>query len=382
MMDGFEFNDVYITPFSELLDNPRGLSFHRGGPIWPSWEQQIEVRHRHRDAPVDDKPLFEPSDNIETINTPLLWCGPITQHYGHQIADFLTRLPAYKEKDGLYCFSPRTSSSIKTLSDTPRFFQDMLKWYNIPEDRVLIVSKPILAKKLFCLPQQERLTADGGIPPSQEYLDILTENTIRNGLATENKNGTYFISRAAMSAKLAGEGYLDYFLATKGIKVIRPETISLHEQLRIYSSAERLIFSEGSALHTLQLLGRGLWKTKIHIINRRPGTRLVSNILKSRCNNLQYHDLGTLIHGLNLAGRPAKAVALTVADKKELFTLLHQLEIDTKGWSDTLCNSFIKDDIKVWFDKERSSKRAKVPGSLPMIYRKLSSVGIDVNEIK
>lgn len=204
MMDGFEFSDVYITPFSELLDKPRGLSFHRGGPIWSNWEQQVEVRHRHRDTPVDDKPHLDPSDNIKTIDEPLLWCGPVTHHYGHQIADFLTRLPAYKEPDGLYCFAAHRSSSISKLSDTPRFFQDMLKWYNIPEDRIFIVSKPILAKKLFCLPQQERLTADGGIPPSQEYLDILTKNAAQNGLATESKNGIYFISRVAMSAKLAG----------------------------------------------------------------------------------------------------------------------------------------------------------------------------------
>ncbi len=54
-----------------------------------------------------------------------------------------------------------------------------------------------------------------------------------------------------------------------GFKVIYPEKISIKEQLKIYSDAEIIVFTEGSAIHTLQLLGN--INAKVIIINRRKG---------------------------------------------------------------------------------------------------------------
>ncbi len=55
---------------------------------------------------------------------------------------------------------------------------------------------------------------------------------------------------------LVGEAYLDEVFARAGATVIHPETMPLWDQLRCYATHKTLIFSEGSAFHGFQQLGR------------------------------------------------------------------------------------------------------------------------------
>ena len=56
--------------------------------------------------------------------------------------------------------------------------------------------------------------------------------------------------------RIAGEPYLEDVLRRSWVRVLRPETVPLAEQLRNYRAATDIVFAEGSALHALQLLGR------------------------------------------------------------------------------------------------------------------------------
>ena len=93
-----EFQNIIVVPFSELLDNPRGMSFHRGGPIFPTWESQLEVRYYRGGKPSDEVPVAP--NKYQELAADLLWCGPVTLHYGHMISDFLMRLPYYLNELG------------------------------------------------------------------------------------------------------------------------------------------------------------------------------------------------------------------------------------------------------------------------------------------
>lgn len=99
------------------------------------------------------------------------------------------------------------------------------------------------------------------------YLDQLDALMRERPISLARQEAIY-VSRAGMRfGKIAGEAYIEQLVASSGIRVVRPETLTLEDQLCAYRSADLLIFAEGSALHSLGLLGRGL--AKVAVVKRR-----------------------------------------------------------------------------------------------------------------
>jgi hypothetical protein len=371
------FENITVAPFSELLDNPRGLAFHRGGPIYPAWDSQLEARYCRGGKPADEIPSV-PSQYQE-LDVTLLWCGPVTLHYGHMISDFLMRLPYYLNEfsdSKKICFAVHPRTGIKTVWDLPQWLRDIFQWFQIPLSNVFIVSEAIRVKKLLVAPQAEQV----GIPTKNvDYFNVL-ERYVRLNLNTYcEQAGKYYISRAAMNhGKIAGEAYLEDIFSSLGFKVLRPESVSVLEQLRIYSQAEELVFSEGSALHTLQLLG---WiKARVTILNRRTNTKLAVNFLKERIKSLEYLNIGTLVFGLNVAGQDCPETGITIPDFGSLRNELTRLFSKQVVIDDCLAKTLVERDVGRWFEAEKSSPRGSVAGSLEKITKELEEVNIKVSD--
>lgn len=370
-----EFQNIIVVPFSELLDNPRGMSFHRGGPIFPTWESQLEVRYCRGGKPSDEAPVAP--NKYQELAADLLWCGPVTLHYGHMISDFLMRLPYYLNELGhnkKLCFAVHPRTGIKTVWDLPQWLRDIFQWFKISLSNVVIVSEAIKVKKLFVAPQAEQA---GILTNSVGYFNVLERFVSLNLNTYCKQGGKYYVSRAAMKhGKIAGEAYLEEIFSSLGFKVLRPESISVLEQLRIYSQAEELVFSEGSALHTLQLLGR--IKARVTILNRRTGTKLAVNFLKERIKSLEYLDIGTLVFGLNVAGKDCPETGITIPDWDLLRYGVSRLFNSQILIDKCLAKIFVEKDVKKWLQAEKSSPRGNVAGSLEKINKTLLEVNIEV----
>jgi len=340
-MKKFEFEKIIITPYSELLDGPIGLSMHKGGPIWPEWDKQVEVRHQRRNKLFDVVPEAS-SKPVVFVRETLFWCGAVTRHFGHQLADFTSRIACYKGMSGKLCFAVHPRHNINKFEDTPIFFQKIIKLLGYSKDDIYIVSQNIIAEKLICCPQMEQL---GGPGPSQDYLSIL--DALNPSLPVELKNGIYYISRAAQSSGvIAGELYIESILGKAGVKVIRPECISLEEQLRIYGSAKLIIFSEGSSMHALQILGR--INCDVVVINRRDGGRFEEDVLKPRVKSLKYYSLGEFLYGLNDKGYPVKEAGLIILDPKKIISLFSNHGIYFRHFNEDVFLAISIDDIEQW----------------------------------
>lgn len=371
------YKNILIVPFTELLQEGEGLGSHVGGPVWPNWDDELYSRHYRYGMPVDSHPFNSFNDSeVTKLNQQLYWCGPVVKHFGHQLAEFSSRLAVYaknQDDNTKFCFGVDKKRGIVSYIGFPDFFKEVLDWFSIPPEKVTVINQPVYATDLYCIEQQEQL--NDGIP-SSSYLDTLDFFSQQNGVFKDNKDGVYYISRAATSTgRIAGEAYIEYVLGLSGVKVIRPEALSLKEQLRIYSLAKTLIFSEGSALHGLQILGR--INCDIKVLVRRKGYRLLNKLLTPRCKSLVYYDLGNLVCGLNMNGKPAPALGITIPDSNLLYSAFSEIGIPLKFWNQHFFIEMVLQDVKLWLSEEEITERFQVDGAKQFINSKLKVAGLD-----
>ena len=363
------FKDVPIVPYEQLF----AKLCHLGGPIWPDWFNQVEARHCKYGIPIDDLP--NQSINLTAaIEKPAAWCGPIVHHFGHQISDFSTRIlhTRVTHPEAKLLFSAQVNSNIVTLANTPPFFRALLNWYNINPEEIEIVNKPTIAHELFVAPQAEQRPAYG---PSQEYLDLINEHVERN-LRRKTKKKAIFVSRAGIITRFAGEAYIENLMRSAGICVIRPETMNLEEQLAEYDASEKLIFSEGSALHCLQLLGQSVGH--VQVLNRRRKSRCASTLINARADSLSYVEVTKgIIHGLNLNGKPNTSNGLSIFNEDSIVDYICSIDPKVSGsWKRELYLEHRDKDIILWLNYWSKHPTMKVPRAKETIIKKLRELDL------
>jgi hypothetical protein len=361
-----------VTPYTDLLDGWRGGRVHRGGPRWPDWSSQTAARHCRKGQPVDDEPAeAEPKSTLEG---PVAWGGPIYGHFGHWISEFTSRLlPTLAEMpDVRFAHSMREDFCDRWASwdEAPAFFRGILEWYGIAGDRVELITEPTLVERLVVAPQAEQFRGPG---PEPWYLDLLDAHT-RMRLGEVEQSGSLYVSRAGVHARFAGEAYLEHALAASGVTVVRPEDFPLGSLnlLRDYASAEDLIFAAGSAIHSLQLMGRT--PVDVTVLKRWPGGRPFFDLpLEPRVRSLRYVDvIRGLVHGLELNGQPAPYCGISLLDPEKLRAVL---PIDD-AWDQKAFDAAVEADVEEWLKKERTSPRWAVPGSAELIDESLRGAGL------
>jgi hypothetical protein len=369
------FRDVVVTPYTDLLEVPLGGRAHRGGPRWPEWSAQIAARHCRRGVPIDDEPPeAEPTSTLGEA----AWGGAVAfyqgqGHYGHQIADFSTRLlPTLAEKsDVRFAFGVKEkfTQHLDSFEKLPTFFHEILDWYGIGE-RVDIITEPTLVERLAVAPQAEQF---GGPGPEPWYLDLLDAHT-ESRLGQIERSGSLYASRTTQPSRFAGEAYLESVLEEAGFRPFHPETLTLEEKLRAFAGAESIIFAESSGLHTLQLMGRGLGD--VTVLVRNPGWKVALEELTPRARSLRYVDaVRGILHTKDIPIRAEQARwrALHILDPEGLEAGLPL----GAAWDRTRFDAEVEADVAEWLETERSSPRWEVPGSPEQVREQLRALGFD-----
>ncbi|MDB5591613.1 glycosyltransferase 61 family protein [Enterovirga sp.] len=292
----------------------RGL--FKGGPIWPWFHLQITPRTCRGPLPIPADLKPDPPDGRVQELPAGIWCGPVSPHFGHMVADFGMRIAAAAGRAGpdlplVFSFWPGDEPP-------PGFFPQLLAHFRVPPAHVVLVRQPTLVQRLQVEPQAERLFGGG---PSRRHLDLMDAVTAAHGPPGPALD-TLFVSRSGLpDGRLAGEAYLDRVLAAAGATVLHPEATELSVQLGLYRRARRLIFSEGSALHALQLLGR--LDADVLVILRRARRRTAASALRPRVKSLAYLNVGCgSIFGLDGRGRQQTDRALILFDENRLASRL------------------------------------------------------------
>lgn len=343
------FRDVLVMPIE---------SFHqgamvRGGPAWPRFPWQVRARHSRGLLPIprDAAPSRLAPPEAELAEA--AWVGPVSFHFGHQVADFGMRLAASAYgTDGPLLFAMRPEDQ----PEPPAFFWQILEHLAVDPARVVLARVPTLVRRLHVFPPAER--RGGLLGPSRRHLDLMDRITARpqSDPGSEAPRERVYVSRSKLQAKqsvftvgqLAGEAYFESLLAGAGVTVVHPEEITVAEQMDLYRRAALLVFAEGSALHGLQLLGR--IGADVAVINRRRWSRVGASSLRPRARSLTYVSaIRGVIHGLRPDGRPDKVRGIAVLEPSRLLDRLARLGLDLRAAWDRDAYLARRDrDIEAW----------------------------------
>ena len=397
------FSNVTVHPTQQMF-HPPGVLF-RGGPEWPRFACQILARHCWGiwPRPVDARPFpaqpewpyfdprlyFQPSrpspdmaaalgrlvDAQRRSQRPIaaadtgLWCGPITGHFGHMIADFGMRIASSSRVD-------ETTPLVFSLwplpdAEPPAFFYRLLDHLQVDRSRVMLIRAPTRFARLSVLPQAER--RDGG-RPSRRHLAMMDAIAARSLPPPDGDSSTIFVSRARLpKGRFAAEPYLDEALAAAGVAVFHPESVDLAAQLQLYRRTRRLIFSEGSALHALQLLGHV--DAEVIVLTRRPRQRLAKASLRPRVRSLRYLNVArAVIPALRSDGQPHPPGGISVFNEQHLLDTMDSLGIELRHfWDPKLYTTRRDRDIEAWTaDRTASPAHPDEPAAIAERLRALS----------
>ena len=361
--------DIAVYPFASLLGNARGESAHRGGPDWPDWEGNHAARFCRNGRPVDDRP--EPAPIEATLDGPHAWGGPVIRHFGHMIADFSMR---YGPTVAAWPEARFVVSSLRGgmgRERAPGFVHRIHAWFGIGKVRYLQV--PTRIGELCVAPQGEQI----GRPPSERSLDHLDALAERRLGPRDPDGRPVYVSRSRQRQPLAGEAVLDRAMEAAGARVIYPEELDLFEQLRLYRNARELIFAEGSAIHALQLLGRGLGD--VTVLVRRPGRQLARDVAGRRAASTNHLEaLRSFVAPLNRVGGPAVALGLGIPDARALRNALAERLPKLRDTFDIAAfNQQARKDTRRWIADLERTGQIDTPGSREAIAAGLRGIGLD-----
>ena len=302
--------DIPVTAIEELLMRWAGGSVWRGGPQHMPWHPTCPgLRHYRGNEPADDPARqMGATDKWPVIDKRLFWCGPIVDHFGHQLGEFGGRVL-------LASLDPRPGQLLFLHPGGDRSFEDLTDWqkswirYLNPNKKPVMVSGGgFCARELVVIPQQQRL----GCRPSPKHLFALGKlgrsASVDKVVVLSRSHYSAGTDINSLRGSVAGERAFDEWLHRQGAQIVYPELLSLEEQLNLLQTTRHLIVAEGSALHTLELIGRQSDKT-ITVIARRPLWVGMEKPLRSRFPQLLWIDAVQALHWLPPANPRVKGLA-------------------------------------------------------------------------
>ena len=305
------YPDLVIQRQIQILNGLNGGKHHCAGPIYPDFESQGFARHWLGKEAVDECPPMPPRYQIDELAEDFIYGGCITPHFGHFTAEFIHRiLPAVREFPTLRVLFVGVKGA--TLNTLPGFMHEIFDYLGI-QGRVFILKKPARVRMLHVFGQQEWLA---GPAPSSDYLAALLERQQVRIPTTQRSEQVLYVSRSKQAKGIAAEHLLDDLFAAAGARIYYPEDHSLEGQLSTYLSHRRLLFSEGSALHSLQLLGR--LDSEVTVLCRRP-TTMGKDFITPRVSSLSYVQVGhRMVAWFTPSGLRATWAGLTFIHPQEL----------------------------------------------------------------
>lgn len=242
---------AFVAP---IVQHPVG---YRGGPILTDPTLQV-FRHHRGGAIVDNFAPDAPPGRF--LPGDLIYAGALYDHFGHFMAEMIHRiLPARALGLGhrFLFVGARGHEPHASFDRLPRHLRDILSFLGLAPDDVVIALDDVVVERLHLVPQASQHHGD----PADWYLDLLSAHSgpaLDAAFEGVTRPQRLYVSRTrqALEGGLLGEAYLERWLEGAGFQPFYPEEHGFAEQLDHYRKAECVVFTQGSACHGTELLGR------------------------------------------------------------------------------------------------------------------------------
>lgn len=234
----------------------------KGGVIDQSGEYVEESFYRNGWASFGGN--YDYNEEVSVINGSAIYLGYFFKHWGHFLKDLINRmwimLKHYHNEYIVYLGD----------DDIEGNYLEFLKMLGVPEDKLIRISKVTRFNEII-IPELSYVITEYY---TKEYLDMfdrVRENCLSVYLQNQNeyKNKKIYLSRAAFSkgirAKEFGGEFIEKTFEINGYKILRPETLSLCEQIYIWNNAETIACINGTIPMNL-LFSNG--QVKVTVLNK------------------------------------------------------------------------------------------------------------------
>jgi Glycosyltransferase 61 len=254
------FRDVLVGPLAQ--ESKTRIAF-KCDPSLPL----THLRRGDQDAALRE-PFSDPPNDVPTVDDPVIYGGQLfLQHFGHALAESIHRvwpriLIPQMGKHRLAFHAPVRCCALAP----PTWAVETFEMLGIDWSEMILIDRVMLFRELH-IPVQARTMA--GPTVIDGYPEIYPVR--RDVVSGEDLPKRIYVTKSShrYSGSYLGESLIERTLSQAGFSVIRPENESVTRMARMLTNADIAVFCEGSAIHTLEVIGRV--KAPVFVIARRSG---------------------------------------------------------------------------------------------------------------
>ena len=243
-------NGSYVLPFPDSVEDGSGMFSNDGLYVKGSslWNGGIYTADYASLSAIADKRRLDLS-RVPRKNQTVIFAGTLLNIWGHFITDCMRLIWFLRSQECTEKFSGLQviyipDAMFKMSGNHKRFLEIM----GIDTSRMIPVTELTFYDKVILPDECFFLRKDGERFFTREYVDMF--NTVRDFAAANAKPTTsdriYYSYSRYKNGKVFGEDKLEKYFASKGYRIISPETLSLDEQLNVLANAKSFASTVGS----------------------------------------------------------------------------------------------------------------------------------------
>ena len=198
-------------------------------------------------------------DHFEAVEETVLFGGYLMKHYGHFIIESMSRLWARN----LFPAFPILFTSPRKWREPPAYGTDVLAALGL-QQRILLVNEPTIFRDVVCPATAFEYRWKAFSVADEPHTAVAK---VLDGTSRRSWRRPVYLTRSGLSDELRksdAEPELETELANRSFDVVRPEELSLAEQISLFEQAPLIVATLGSALHSA-------------LFSRSPGTLAILN---------------------------------------------------------------------------------------------------------
>lgn len=293
----------------------------------------------------------EPAE--QRLSGKVIYGGPFFAHFGHLIAESIHRIwprLIYQEMASAKVAFHPTPRRNGYLKASEPWMKSVLCYMGIDESDIIMIDRPIVFEELI-IPQQARGQCFPTIDPDyNKIFPLITWD--RSDPVLQDQKKFIYVSRKhyLQSGTYLGEQLVESTLEKAGFLIVYPEEWSVNDLVKVFCEASAIVFSEGSAIHILELCGK--ISASVYIICRR-NLEFVSTVfgqilseLTERYVLIKNDEIVTPLHWDHSKSIPSSGNACAIVDIEHLFkTLSDDLNIEIPVPSGRVIRQSQRDDL-------------------------------------